>query len=85
MISQITPAGFSPARRAMSTVASVCPARIRLPPSRATRGKTWPGVVMWSRPISGLIATATVWARSCAEMPVVTPSRASMETVNAVW
>src|SRR3569623_3410972 len=30
------------------------------------------------------IATDTVRARSCAEMPVVTPSRASIETVNAV-
>ena len=30
------------------------------------------------------MATATVRARSCAEMPVVTPSRASIETVKAV-
>ena len=30
------------------------------------------------------IATATVRARSAAEIPVVTPSRASIETVNAV-
>ena len=33
---------------------------------------------------SGSIATATVRARSKAEMPVVTPVRASIETVNAV-
>ncbi len=38
-----------------------------------------------SRPFSALIATAMVCARSCAEMPVVTPSRASIETVKAVW
>ena len=31
------------------------------------------------------MATAIVRARSAAEMPVVTPSRASMETVKAVW
>ena len=30
------------------------------------------------------MATWMVWARSAAEMPVVTPSRASMETVKAV-
>ena len=30
------------------------------------------------------MATATVRARSCAEMPVVMPSRASIETVKAV-
>jgi hypothetical protein len=30
------------------------------------------------------MATAMVWARSCAEMPVVTPWRASMEMVKAV-
>ena len=32
----------------------------------------------------GSMASAMVRARSCAEMPVVMPSRASMETVNAV-
>ncbi len=78
MISQITPAGLRPARRAKSTAASVWPARTSVPPSRATSGKTWPGVTMSSRPRSGLMATATVRARSAAEMPVVTPSRASM-------
>ncbi len=35
-------------------------------------------------PLAASIATATVCARSWAEMPVVTPSRASMEIVNAV-
>ena len=43
MISQITPDGLRPARRARSTAASVCPARTRTPPSRARRGNTCPG------------------------------------------
>ena len=43
MISQITPAGFSPASRARSTEPSVWPARRSTPPSRARSGKTWPG------------------------------------------
>ena len=85
MISQITPAGVSPASRAMSTAASVWPARTSTPPSRATSGKTWPGVTMSCGPHDGSMATAMVRARSAAEMPVVTPSRASIETVKAVW
>ena len=36
------------------------------------------------RAARGSIATAMVRARSAAEMPVVTPSRASIETVKAV-
>jgi hypothetical protein len=32
----------------------------------------------------GSTATWIVWARSCAEIPVVTPSRASTDTVKAV-
>ncbi len=43
MISQITPAGTSPARRARSTEASVCPARTSTPPLRARSGKMCPG------------------------------------------
>ena len=84
MISQTTPAGVRPARRARSTAASVWPIRSRTPPWRARSGKTWPG---WTRSSGfelGLIATWIVRARSCAEIPVVTPSRASTETVKAV-
>ncbi len=55
-----------------------------VPPSRATNGKTWPGVTMSCGPHDGSIATAT-GARGRPQMPVVTPSRASIETVNAVW
>ena len=84
MISQMTPAGFSPARRAMSTAASVWPARTSTPPSRARSGKTWPGVAMSAAPLVGSMATETVRARSWAEMPVVTPSRASIDSVKAV-
>ena len=36
----------------------------------------------WS--LVGSMATEMVCARSCAEMPVVTPSRASIDTVKAV-
>ena len=82
--SQMTPAALSPASRAMSTAASVWPARTRTPPSRARSGKTWPGVAMSVAPERGSMATATVRARSWAEMPVVTPSRASIDTVKAV-
>ena len=43
-ISQMTPAGISPASRARSTDASVCPVRSRTPPARAFSGCTWPGL-----------------------------------------
>jgi hypothetical protein len=39
MISQMTAAGYSPALRAISTDASVCPARTSVPPSRPISGK----------------------------------------------
>ena len=84
MISQITPEGLSPASRETSTAASVCPARSSTPPGRATSGKTWPGETISPRSFDASIATATVRARSPAEMPVVTPCRASIETVKAV-
>src|SRR3954468_18083147 len=84
MISQITPAGLSPARRARSTAASVCPVRSSTPPALAFSGKMWPGCTRSRGRVSGSIATWIVWARSAAEMPVVTPSRASIDTVNAV-
>ena len=85
MISQITPAGITPARRARSTAASVWPARSSTPPSLALSGKTWPGWTRSSGPEPGSIATWIVRARSAALIPVVTPSRASTEIVNAVW
>src|SRR5215216_222314 len=84
MISHTTPDGLSPASRARSTAASVWPARWRTPPRRARSGKTWPGWTRSWRPLLGSIATWIVRDRSGAEIPVVTPSRASIETVNAV-
>src|SRR5262245_40240555 len=84
MISQTTPAGIRPARRARSTAASVWPARMSTPPSRERNGKTCPGWTRSSGALSGSIATWIVRERSGAEMPVVTPSRASTDTVNAV-
>src|SRR5918997_2961387 len=84
MISQITPAGLRPAIRARSTAASVCPARCNTPPGRALRGKMWPGITRSSGPVDSSTATLQVCARSAAEMPVETPSLASMDTVKAV-
>ena len=84
MISQITPAGVSPARRARSTEASVWPARTSTPPSRARRGKTWPGRARSAGRHCGSMAVRMVRVRSAAEMPVVTPSRASIDSQKAV-
>ena len=84
LTSQITPAGMSPASRARSTAASVCPARSSTPPGLARRGNTCPGFTRSSGPASGSIATMIVRERSGAEMPVVMPCRASMASVNAV-
>ncbi len=83
--SQITPEGLSPARRARSIAASVWPVRSSTPPSFAFSGKMWPGCTRSRGRDCGSMATWIVWARSCAEMPVVMPSRASIDTVNAVW
>ena len=84
MISQITAEGEQPAKLAKSQPASVWPERINTPPGCAINGNTWPG---WTRSF-GLALTATaawmVRARSAAEMPVVTPEAASIETVKFV-
>jgi hypothetical protein len=84
MISQITAAGLQPAMAARSQPASVWPARISTPPSTACSGKMWPGCTRSSAGCVGATAACTVRARSAAEMPVVTPSAASIDTVNAV-
>ena len=84
MISQITPAGSRPARRARSTDPSVWPVRTSTPPRRALSGKTCPGDTRSDGRVSRATAVLMVTARSCAEMPVVTPWRASMDTVKAV-
>ena len=84
MISQITAAGVRPASAVKSQPASVWPARTSTPPGCAMIGNTWPGCTMCSGRTSCATAVAIVCARSAAEMPVVTPSAASMLTVNAV-
>ena len=84
MISQITEAGEQPAMAARSQPASVWPARISTPPSTACRGKIWPGCTRSSTWAFLATAACTVRARSAAEMPVLTPSAASIETVKAV-
>ena len=78
------PAGCKPARRARSTAASVWPARFSTPPSRARRGKMWPGRANAEWEIFGLASARSVAARSDAEMPVEVPSNKSTEMVNAV-
>ena len=82
--SQITAAGTSPAIAVRSQPASVWPARISTPPSCACSGKMWPGCTRSDAFASRATAACTVRARSAAEMPVVTPSAASIETVKAV-
>ena len=79
--SAIAPAGDCPANRARSTAASVWPARRSTPPGTARSGKTWPGRVSSKGSVAESASTRIVWARSAAEMPVETPSRASTETV----
>ena len=84
MISQITAAGVRPAIRARSHPASVCPARTSTPPGCAITGKIWPGCTISAGLASGATAARTVRARSAAEMPVVTPLAASIDTVKLV-
>ncbi len=84
MISQMTPAGTMPAMRARSTEASVWPARTSTPPLRARSGKMCPGRARSLGRVAGSMATRMVCARSYAEMPVETPSFASIDSVNAV-
>ena len=83
-ISQITAAGVSPAAAARSQPASVWPARISTPPFCAVSGKICPGCTMSSGRALRATAAWMVRARSAAEMPVLTPSAASIETVKAV-
>src|SRR5882672_8081156 len=82
--SQITAAGVSPASCARSHPASVCPARTSTPPFCAISGKMCPGCTMSSGLASFLTAACTVRARSAAEIPVVTPLAASIDSVKLV-
>ena len=84
IISHITPDGFNPANFEISTAASVCPALTNTPPSHDINGNTWPGETKSFLFLLWLIATDIVCDRSAADIPVVTPSLASIEIVNAV-
>lgn len=85
MISQMTPAGSSPASFARSVAASVCPALRRTPPSAVCSGNMCPGFTSASGLVSGSARSWQVSALSAAEIPVVMPFAASTETVNAVF
>ena len=80
----IMAAGEKPARRARSHPASVCPARVSTPPGCAMSGKICPGWRRSSGRALGDTAVLIVCARSCADIPVVTPSAASMDSVKFV-
>ena len=71
--SHSTPAGRSPASRARSTAASVCPGRRSTPPARARSGTTCPGRDRSAGRVAGSASSRIVCARSAAEMPVLTP------------
>ena len=53
-------------------------------PRGSAAGRRGPGRVISHGSVAESASTRTVWARSAAEMPVVTPSRASTEIVYAV-
>ena len=73
--SHSTPAGVRPAMRARSTAASVWPARLSTPPSRARSTWRWPGRFRSSGRVAGSTSARAVNERSVAEIPVVVPSR----------
>ena len=82
MTSQMTPDGLRPASRATIDRGFVWPARASTPPSTPDqRAACLARRCRSARIRATSIATATVRARSCAEMPVVMPSRASIDAV----
>lgn len=72
------------AGRASFTAASGCPARTRHPAVTCAKRETCPGVTMCRRLVKEAIAVTRASARSAAERPVVSPSRARIEIVKAV-
>src|SRR5262249_44729664 len=80
----MTPAGYSPAMRAVSPDASGWPVRTRTPPVRERSGNMWPGRARSCGRVAGSIAVSTVAARSAAEMPVLVRYFASIGMQNAV-
>ena len=84
MISIRAAAGWSPAKRAMSTAASVCPARLNTPLFCAYKGLICPGRPKVAEVELGSANAWMVAARSWADTPVVQPSSLSMVTVKGV-
>lgn len=71
--SHSTPACGSPVRRQRSTPDSVCPLRVRTPPSRARKGTTCPGSRKSAGVTVGEARARAVSALSWADIPVVVP------------
>ena len=84
MISQMTAVGEQPAIAAKSQPASVWPERINTPPGWAIKGNICPGCTRSPGLAFGATAVLIVRARSAAEIPVVTPLAASIDTVKFV-
>ena len=84
MISQITAELFFFASFEISTEASVWPALTSTPPSLAIIGNTWPGDTISFLFTFFFDAILIVRALSFADIPVVIPFLASIETVKAV-
>ena len=84
IISTITEAGSNPASLAKSQPASVWPALVRTPPGCDISGNICPGLDISFDVASGITAVRIVCALSYADMPVVTPSEASIEIVKLV-
>ena len=85
IISHITAEEPHLANFEISTEASVWPALTKTPPFFATIGNTCPGDTKFLGSTFLFIAFLIVMYLSWAEIPVVTPDFASIETVNAVW
>ena len=84
-ISHITAELFFFANFDISTDASVCPALTKTPPSRAIIGNTWPGETISFFLTFAFVAILIVLDLSWADIPVVIPLLASIDTVKAVW
>ena len=63
-ISHSSPAGYRPASWQRSMVASVWPARLSTPPSRAISGLMWPGRARSPGRVAGSHSACTVAQRS---------------------
>eukprot|EP00959_Pyramimonas_sp_CCMP1952_P232452 4857759-Pyramimonas_sp.AAC.1 len=77
----MTPTGAQPAMRERSTAASVCPARLSTPPSRARSGNTCPGRRRMAGAVDGSASARTVSVRSAAEIPAGRRSKSKSKRV----